>query len=29
MVDWIIAGALTAVLLAEMADAWALRALLY
>lgn len=27
MVDWIIAGALTAVLLAEMADAWALRLL--
>ena len=27
MVDWIIAGALTAVLLAEVADAWALRQL--
>lgn len=27
MVDWIIAGALTAVLLAEMVDAWALRQL--
>lgn len=27
MIDWIIAGALAAVLLAEMADAWALRLL--
>jgi hypothetical protein len=27
VVDWIIAGALTAVLLAEVADAWALRQL--
>jgi hypothetical protein len=27
MVDWIIAGALSAVLLAEVADAWALRQL--
>lgn len=27
MIDWIIAGALTAVLLAELADAWALHTL--
>lgn len=27
MIDWIVAGALTAVLLAEVADAWALRQL--